>query len=481
MKATSILIFLCLSLKVIAQSDARIKDARTYLTEKGSIKLPDKAYTFNQKNLFNEQVNSRKRAQLALLQRDDIVDSSRMTELVDSIVRSLKTSNADISPEMQAFVHKSISFNAFTFGDNIIFVNAELVYECRNVHELAYVIAHEIAHNRLSHSDTAIVNYVETTANKEIVSDIKDAASQDYGNVTALNKLMLPVILANKELSRTHEYEADSLGMIYLTNSGYDPEKALEVFEIILYYTTPGNSPLDLSGVDGELSTQLTEKLKYYSRTNSLGFSEKKETEWDEYLTSHPYPDIRYQKIKTDFQLTGASSTGNEKPHGPEIYAEMSGVAFALGKLSIYQFIATENYNRYEQARENLKFGFYVLGVLKERHELGKYVDRQSLYHPEDYDRFCYILNNSSSESLYNFSKSVSIEKLMADAASPQSAIYQILVFASQNNKESVKLVWENHFEEINKSQYSWYLGFLENYLYLAKGYNFVKQPKYNQ
>lgn len=464
-----------------AQIDLRIENAKQRI-EKTEAYLPEGIeLTYDQRVKLKSQHEQKIKAETALLKQSYLLNDCYMTKLVDSIVASLIAANPDIPKHTEAFIYKSSDFNAFTMGEDILFVNANLVYECRNVNELACVIAHEIAHNSLKHSANAQVRVVQLITNDSIQKAIKAAERQEYGQATALNALMLPIILNDKATSRKNEMDADSLGMAYIIAAGYNPVQGAKVHEIISYYDKAAAGQMDYSHLEKAVGDLLLSKEKYYTRSNSLGFSEKIETEWDSYLATHPYSDERIQHLHTTFQLqdNGEDAVLNSVSVRMQLYEEMSQVAFETGALSRYAYMAIENYGSSPVVARNMSFGFYVLGFLKERYLIGKYLQLQNLAQPEDYDRICYILSNCTSANFYAMGGSVKPQfNLSTSTLSQEEQIIAIIDLIKADDKGTLEIVWTQYAKELKASPYKWFMLQLEEYLASVKRYYFVKQVK---
>ena len=96
---------------------------------------------------------------------------------------------------------------------------------------MAVVIGHEIAHAVAKHSNERISQQMILSAGSQTLSGIlsgKSETAQLWGETIfglgANYGVMLP-------FSRKQEYEADKLGLIFMTMAGYDPSVAVSFWE----------------------------------------------------------------------------------------------------------------------------------------------------------------------------------------------------------------------------------------------------------
>lgn len=141
--------------------------------------------------------------------------------------------------------------NAFALPGGKVGINTGILPITRNEAGLATVIGHEIAHvvarhgaERMSHGTLVQLGGIALGAalgSSGYGSGTRDVIRQVYG-LGAQYGVMLPY-------SRSHEAEADALGLIYMARAGYDPNEAVAFWQRFAKYKSGkgGGTPEFLS------------------------------------------------------------------------------------------------------------------------------------------------------------------------------------------------------------------------------------------
>lgn len=114
--------------------------------------------------------------------------------------------------------------NAFALPGGFLYVTRGILGHFNSEAELASVLGHEIGHVTGRHS-------VEQMSKAQLASvgfGVAMIASEGMRRFGDLAQLGLNLLFL--KFSRTHEKEADDLGLRYLVNAGYDPRPMLDVF-----------------------------------------------------------------------------------------------------------------------------------------------------------------------------------------------------------------------------------------------------------
>lgn len=114
--------------------------------------------------------------------------------------------------------------NAFALPGGKVGVNTGLFKVVKTEHQLAAVMAHEVAHVLAKHSAERVSQQVLLQTGAQAVGATAGAQWAQLAAQAASLGIILPY-------SRTQESEADEIGLIYMARAGYDPSAAVEVWQ----------------------------------------------------------------------------------------------------------------------------------------------------------------------------------------------------------------------------------------------------------
>jgi hypothetical protein len=137
-----------------------------------------------------------------------------MTMHIQAVADLLLKNNPELKSQLRFYTLKTAQTNAFSTDQGIIFVTTGLVSQINNDAQLAYVLAHEIAHFTEKHA----VNTYNWSKQKDNITD-KIAHMSQY--------------------SRENEFEADKLAVELYKNAGFLKEEIPNVFDVLLYSYLP--------------------------------------------------------------------------------------------------------------------------------------------------------------------------------------------------------------------------------------------------
>jgi len=137
--------------------------------------------------------------------------------------------------EYRFFIVRDDAVNAFALPGGYIGVNRGLIQQARTQHQLASVLAHEIAHVRLMHGmnmmekagDISNATILTMLAGLLVGSvDTQAGAALIYGGAAGGQQAMI-------NYTRENEYEADRIGIGLLSDADFDPQGMVEFFGIM--------------------------------------------------------------------------------------------------------------------------------------------------------------------------------------------------------------------------------------------------------
>ncbi|MFT5218866.1 MAG: putative Zn-dependent protease [Gammaproteobacteria bacterium] len=170
-----------------------------------------------------------------LLERDLIETDALLDRYINDLGDRLLAGIENRVRKYRFFIVKDGSVNAFALPGGYIGVNYGLIAQTRNQHQLASVLAHEIAHVELMHG-LDLMEKGQKMNNATLLAvlaglllggvDSQVGAAVVYGGVAGSQQSMV-------NFTRENEYEADRVGIELMQNARFDPTGMVEFFEII--------------------------------------------------------------------------------------------------------------------------------------------------------------------------------------------------------------------------------------------------------
>lgn len=163
------------------------------------------------------------------IQSGNVLFGDPITEYVNKVADKLLASDPKLRKELRFYTSKSSEVNAFATNQGMVFVNIGLIAQVQNESQLAFVLAHEIAHYVKKHSLNA---YVEQK---------NMAKTRDFKSLSESQK---DLILSN--YSKENEFEADEYALEMLRKTEYAYEAFEGVLDVLQYSYLPFDEvPLD--------------------------------------------------------------------------------------------------------------------------------------------------------------------------------------------------------------------------------------------
>jgi len=162
-----------------------------------------------------------------------VVDDPELESYIQAIGTSL-VSHADSDiPEFTFFLVQNSAINAFAAPGGYIGVHTGLILATQNESELASVLAHEISHITQRHLPRSLddANKMSLPATAALLAAIILGRNSAAMGEAALATTLAGHAQAQINFTRSHEEEADRIGMQLLSQSGFDPRGMPEFFE----------------------------------------------------------------------------------------------------------------------------------------------------------------------------------------------------------------------------------------------------------
>jgi len=166
---------------------------------------------------------------------ENIVNDMEINHYFKDLGYRLASYSDNPEQDFHFFVIDESSINAFAVPGGFIGIHSGLILKTRSESELASVLAHEIAHVTQRH----IARTVEATERLSVptiaaiiaAAVLAGATGSPQAGQAALTAVMAGSVQMQINFTRTHEKEADRLGMQILAKSGLEPRDMPRFFE----------------------------------------------------------------------------------------------------------------------------------------------------------------------------------------------------------------------------------------------------------
>lgn len=216
-----------------------------------------------------------------LISEGKILYGTELNQYIDHIADQLLAQNPDLREELDIYILEVPEVNAYSLKNGTILINMGMLAQVTNEAELAFVIAHEIAHYSEQHGTLGQKN---KSKNKDFVTDY----------------------LQTHQYSRDQEFAADRVGLTqYFKNSSYSFDVLDGIFDVLLFANLPFDEiPFDKSEVETEFYSF---PENYFLKT--VATISDRSTVVDTFLT-HPNIEKRRAAVKA---LSQSFSNENRK------------------------------------------------------------------------------------------------------------------------------------------------------------------------
>ena len=166
-----------------------------------------------------------------VLAKEKRSSDQRMTAVVERVGRRIATVANQPDFQWEFVLLESKEVNAFCLPGGKVAVYTGLLPVAKNEAALAAIVGHEVAHAIARHGGERISQQMSVEVIEGLLSTglgrasplVREGAMQAFG-VGSQVGVLLPY-------SRTHENEADRIGLLYAARAGYDPREAIALWQ----------------------------------------------------------------------------------------------------------------------------------------------------------------------------------------------------------------------------------------------------------
>lgn len=157
---------------------------------------------------------------------------AEINDYLNQLTARLIAENAEIKQTFSVVGLQDDSINAFAVPGGVLGVNSGLILASQTESELAGVMAHEMAHVTQHHISRLIEAqkrslWPTVAAMAAAIIAARNSSTAAAAGLTTVQALNIQNTL---DFTRTHEREADRIGMRYLQQAGFDPQGMSDFF-----------------------------------------------------------------------------------------------------------------------------------------------------------------------------------------------------------------------------------------------------------
>ena len=157
------------------------------------------------------------------------VDNSSLQQYVNTVGQRVASRSDRTDMPYEFAVLNSDVPNAFALPGGKIFITAGLMSAMQNERELAAVLGHEIGHVAYKHSVKGLQRQLGAQVFIDVVGAVVGADKKEAAQAAA----KVSGAMLNLRYSRTDEYQADSIGIVYMQRAGYNPWGMVQMLTVL--------------------------------------------------------------------------------------------------------------------------------------------------------------------------------------------------------------------------------------------------------
>jgi len=325
---------------------------------------------------------------------------------IDGILDEIWRGNPTLpKAEITLYLSRYAEPNAVCHGEGSLVFNLGLLPFMENESQVAFVLCHEIAHYAQNHVNQAIEKYVETLYSKETQKQLNEISRSEFNKTQKAMALIKDFAYGSGRHSRFKESEADSLAVVYLSRTRYNPAAAIRTLEIldiidsVQWPVIPYKTLFDNAQYPYQ-DAWLAQK----KNTLSAAATETRKSNWDEdSLKTHP--DCLKRIALTNAQLKGIQVNSGLAFLQPEAqfktmrqlsrYEVVEGLyqMEAYGRCLFRTLVLLQEFPDDAYLHAMVVKCLYEIHAYQKNHELRRVLDLPAPGNDPEYDRFLRFMN----------------------------------------------------------------------------------------
>ncbi|XOV68912.1 MAG: M48 family metallopeptidase [Fluviicola sp.] len=207
----------------------------------------------------------------ALMHSGSVIYGDPITEYVQDVAKKVLVKDKKLFRELRFYTIKSNATNAFSTDQGIVFVTTGLLAQITSEAQLAYVLAHEIAHYKKDH---VLSSYSYQRENRSASIEQMSVHSKD------------------------NEFEADELGLEIYASAGYSKDEIIPTFDVLLYSYLPFDEVQVPNGYFQDFDTLHVPDYLFPTEPYEI----KAVDDEDDSRSSHPNIKSRKERVDTEIK-----------------------------------------------------------------------------------------------------------------------------------------------------------------------------------
>lgn len=169
----------------------------------------------------------RTKAIVNMVERGTFIKDDSLETYVNKVLHNIFSNNGITPGQARVLILDSPEINAYCFGQGIYIVTVGLLGRISGEDELAFTIAHEVAHDLLGHIKARLIREAEVSLAKKSREQIRKilAGTIDVKDIEEYRT----VIYGASKHNRATEMEADSMALTLMRGAAYNQEAALSM------------------------------------------------------------------------------------------------------------------------------------------------------------------------------------------------------------------------------------------------------------
>lgn len=358
-----------------------------------SIKLLNENFPRSLKSEIKDIYEDRVKTLKGLLESDYFIDDPEVSALVYGIHKEITSTHPREGYPVRLLVSRSPSVNAYCWGEGTMVINLGLLSRINSESELAFVMAHEMAHQLLDHINQRLINTIEKRNDKDLKKKVEES-----GKLEVLKSLTYDFY----RYTRKNEIQADSLAMVLLSNTKYDRKASQTVLLMLDSADIPENT--NKPDLKSFFNFSRYAYKEHWTRkpSSSFGLAGRSNSDYNtDSVKSHPDIADRIRYIDSLF-LSGPTSedAADKKPFSPllreRLDIELPNSAFVINDYPRAMYFTLQMLKKYPENKylKTLLARLWVrLYTARKEHTFSNFVPLSN-YYPKMMEELYIFLNN---------------------------------------------------------------------------------------